>query len=568
MTSEQGSITVFMTFIFLLLFALLGVTLDSARFFGSRGLVKTSAYGADITLFGKYNRELFREYGLLAYGGYDGRGAEKWREEFDALLSRNLMERPEEEEGTDSLPDSFASVYRLGDVTVLLEDFASLSDEEEFLRQIGIFLKDKTVRDVSSRFLQGVPEDVSEMHRSLSQGFDALLDNQAQQEGGADGGSQEKAQRKGDEGHDGSKGKSQQAQEGKSTLGKEQASDGQATGDHLEKKENPLEFIRELVRNGILSLVCNGKKLYEGEVAGREGSVKEENVSKGTDWCGESSGVKVLRKFLDQEEPLLQNVNLQNLGKKGKLIRYASQVFDCYTGNTGSSVPYGLEFLVSGKRNQKDAFAAVVNRLFLIRTMLNYAYVGTSPSLQEESLVTATAIAGPLAAGALIPAIQQGILLVLALEEACVDVTALLDGKCVPVVKNQGNFQMQYQEICMANKKFFKKKASLLPAADTDHRAGNTMRGVSYQQYLYLLQMSESRTKLYSRSLDLIQQDLRQRYNQTFTVSQCISQTRVRMEYSMPLLTPSFLVRSPESAAPDREQDGLIWQDVEMSYGY
>lgn len=582
MAAEEGSITVFMTFLFLLLFALMGVTLDSARFFGSRGYVKTSAYGADIALYGKYNRELFQEYGLLAYGGYDGKGAESWREEYYELLSRNFSERPEQEEGDGGLSGSYASVYRLGDVMVSLEDFACLVEEEEFLRQINAFLKRKAVRNVSLKFLQGALTETSGLQESLAQGFESLQDAQEEKNGETDGASQKNTEKKEDQENDGSKGESKQAQKEESALGEEQASDGQTAGASVEKKENPLEFIRELVRDGVLSLVCDEKKLFEGEVDRREGSTEtdgrsgesttgntgKEEENGGSDWCGESSGMKILGSFLNQKEPLLQSVNLRNQGRKGKLILYASQVFDCYVDDAKGSIPYGLEYLVSGKQNQKDAFAAVVNRLFLIRTMLNYAYTKTSPILQEESLATATAIAGPLSAGTFIPVIQQAILMVLALEEACVDIMALLDGKIVPVAKNQSNFKMQYKEICTANRKLFQRKAASFPAASGGLSTGSLARGVSYRQYLYFLQLSGTYRELYSRSLDLIQQDLRQSYNQTFAISQCISRTRVRIEYGMPLLGSSFLIRSPERAVQSRERNGLIWQSMEVSYGF
>lgn len=71
---SDGSITVFMTCIFLLLFALTGAVVDSARYFGSGGYVKASAFGADVAVYGRYNKELFSEYGLFGYGGFDGQG--------------------------------------------------------------------------------------------------------------------------------------------------------------------------------------------------------------------------------------------------------------------------------------------------------------------------------------------------------------------------------------------------------------------------------------------------------------------------------------------------------------
>ena len=91
---EDGSITVFMTFVFLLLFALTGATLDSARYFSSGGYVRTSAYGAEIAAYGEYNRELFTEYGLFGCGGFNGKGEEDWLDRYEEILQENLKERP------------------------------------------------------------------------------------------------------------------------------------------------------------------------------------------------------------------------------------------------------------------------------------------------------------------------------------------------------------------------------------------------------------------------------------------------------------------------------------------
>ena len=143
---------------------------------------------------------------------------------------------------------------------------------------------------------------------------------------------------------------------------------------------------------------------------------------------------------------------LDDQKKKGELIVYAMDKLGSYISHQGEAVPYGLEYLVSGKSSQKDAFASVVSRLFTMRALINFLYVEKDPILLSQSLETATALAATLMAEAFIPVIQHGILLVLAMEEACVDVTALLLGRRVPVLKNQSSFQMKYAQICTAGK--------------------------------------------------------------------------------------------------------------------
>lgn len=113
---EDGSITVFMTFIFLLLFTLTGAALDSARCFGSGGYVTTSAYGADVAVYGEYNRELFTEYGLFGYGGCNGKGGGDWLERYEEILSDNLRERPVSQEKS-ILPGRYASIYQMSAIS-------------------------------------------------------------------------------------------------------------------------------------------------------------------------------------------------------------------------------------------------------------------------------------------------------------------------------------------------------------------------------------------------------------------------------------------------------------------
>ena len=132
---EDGSITVFMTFIFLLLFTLTGAALDSARCFGSGGYVTTSAYGADVAVYGEYNRELFTEYGLFGYGGCNGKGGGDWLERYEEILSDNLWERPVSQEKS-ILPGRYASIYQMSAISTQLEEVHYLTEEKYFRKQL------------------------------------------------------------------------------------------------------------------------------------------------------------------------------------------------------------------------------------------------------------------------------------------------------------------------------------------------------------------------------------------------------------------------------------------------
>lgn len=541
MDKRDGSITIFMTFAFLLLFALTGAALDSARFFSSRGYVKTSAYGAEVAMYGNYNRELYEEYGLFAYGGYDGLGEKDWCEQYQEILLENLTERPQKDGLQQIFSKHYASVYQLSAISVSLKKASYLTQEGQFLKQLKSWLAATALQDITQKLINGI-------QGTDKGGQQELLDSMEE-------GEQVEAIKE----------ERQKAKEEAEANG--EGTEEMQPADEAEEVQNPLEFLKELLRDGVLSLVCDENSLAETEVKRREEG-EGESPQKVGNWASKGSGTKILKGLLKQSETMWNDEMLLDQGKKGKLLVYASQMFQSYVSKGDSSVPYGLEYMVSAQTNQKDAFAAVINRLFLIRTLLNFLYVEKSPSLQTASLETATAIAAALAAEALIPVIQKGILLVLSLEESCVDICALLEGRRVPVLKDESTFKMSYAQICSANREMFRAKAQGYEMTGNGLEMSKLSKGMGYIHYLWLLLLMEPWQQLYQRSLDIIEYDLRERYNQTFTVDNCICDTRATIAYGIPLLSGTFLVKGTERVGASGQSAGIVMQNVSVSYGY
>ena len=157
--------------------------------------------------------------------------------------------------------------------------------------------------------------------------------------------------------------------------------------------------------------------------------------------------------------------------------------------------------------------------------MINYAYVNTDEQLKAESLATATVIAGATGLPPVIQAINQTILLILAVEESLIDITALLCGYKVPLFKQHASFQMRYSEICMVSKSFLRKKAEIYK------KGGGVITGkaMSYMQYLGMLMALTVEKSMRERAISLIETDLRERYNQTFCIDQCIDLAKVKV---------------------------------------
>ena len=112
-----------------------------------------------------------------------------------------------------------------------------------------------------------------------------------------------------------------------------------------------------------------------------------------------------------------------------------------------------------------------------------------------------------------------------------IDITALLCGYKVPLFKQHASFQMRYSEICMVSKSFLRKKAEI-------YRKGGgviTGKAMSYMQYLGMLMALTAEKSMRERAISLIETDLRERYNQTFCVDQCIDLAKVKVVYRQSL---------------------------------
>ena len=89
---------------------------------------------------------------------------------------------------------------------------------------------------------------------------------------------------------------------------------------------------------------------------------------------------------------------------------------------------------------------------------------------------------------------------------------------------------MKYEEIWSLSHSFFKKKGKSYPKADGEVISTD----ISYKQYLLLLGLLVSKENLKNRIIDIIQFDLRERFNQTFEFRDCICAAECITSYNIP----------------------------------
>lgn len=534
----EGSITVFLTLIFGVILAVVTAAFENVRFLTADAYVASAAKAAAMSVFGDYNLELYQEYGLFAYGGYDGQGASELSRCLLGDLSGNLQTKPEEDRmdnraGRIAASENYSSFYRISETEIDILQTANITDSSVFYQQIDAYLQTQIITDITAKITDAYQGMRQTDH---GQSIHDDLDITGKYESGE-----------------------YQETETDKDIAKDTETEDQAQPETTVAPDhaggNPLETFRELLRDGVLNLVCDAKSLSKEtiDVVYLEETIPDQTEQ---DNMKENSTAGMLKSLLKDQDSLLGDGLVKSAEKQGKLICYAQHVLPNYTKSGKQQYRYGLEYLISGSGQERDSLQGVVSRLFAIRTILNYAYVRADAGLQAESLATATEIAGAIGLPVLITAIQQTILLILSVEESCVDITALLEGKSVPLWKNASNFQMKYMEICSANKTLFQAKAGKYQNSKNAWLEGE----LDYQQYLWLFMMLVPEKQLRLRIYDLIQNDLQTRYNPTFSLEQCISGVDYQIHYQMPFLWTAFL--------PNGQKSGILAKSVDGGYRY
>lgn len=472
--------------------------IENVRVVTSESYVSVAADTAIQMVYGNYNKELYDEYGLFAYGGYNGFGLSDFESELAEIINKNLEYKP-----ADTLK-TYSNLYRLKDISCETGDYYTLDEDKVFLGQISDYIVTSVADNVKSCFA----------NKDSKEGIsaDGLLDEAEKYEDGVYN-------------TDNSTGNEENSQKPPEEELDEELKKDSAGG-------NPLKALKNLINNGLLSLVCDVSKVSEAkiEAADKESYNKEKEDDN-------SSAARFFKSLLEGEESreldqdkLMEQAESESNTDKLKYIYYSQDVLSSYIDSGFNTVHYGIEYLIAGKETEKENLAYIVRCLLVIRTLINLAYVSTNALFQSKSLTTATAVAGFTGIVPLITGIQWLILTILAFEEACIDVTALLAGKKVPLIKSPANFKMKYEEICSVSYSFFKRKGKSYKKADGEVVSSD----ISYEQYLLLLELLVSKQKLKDRLIDIIQFDLRKRFNQTFEFRDCICAAECNINYNIP----------------------------------
>ncbi|MBO5485318.1 MAG: hypothetical protein J5988_00080 [Eubacterium sp.] len=292
--------------------------------------------------------------------------------------------------------------------------------------------------------------------------------------------------------------------------------------------ENPMDALGDAWGKGILNLVMPAsEKVSKKSLKTPDKYAKlyeEENKAEDYD--------KRISDFTKEEKVSLSGI-LGTAGTYGMdefcLDRYIQEYFRSFTKKESewkNCLNYQWEYVIAGKGKDEQNLAAVLNRILLIRTVINFAAIMQSGSMRKEAYAAAAAVVGFTGMEPLIRLVQTLILITWSIVESLVDISGLLQNKQVPMVKSSKEVLTSFPEVFAITKTSITSRAKKLKEA--------TKKSFGYKEYVMLLLAMVPQNVRRYRLMDLIEGDMKQNGHPNFNLASMVFGVHVRAKASIP----------------------------------
>lgn len=281
-----------------------------------------------------------------------------------------------------------------------------------------------------------------------------------------------------------------------------------------EKVEDPRESLTQMLKYPMLALVT------DGEIS--KAVLDKDALSQ---WMPPEKNVSSIHSFMDYKEITGElkdhylNIPemIQDTGNEFFVDCYIIDLFkngtDQGKDKHRSVLSYEVEYILSGREEDAANLQNTVNRLSLIRMIMNMVYLMQSSTKTAAIRVAAAALASAI----LMPFLEEVFYLLIlaawAYGEALIDCKCLLDGGKVPLMKSDNTWTLSLNQLTHIG------ISQLSGYAVSNHDA----QGMSYEDYLRLLLFGVSKEKKYVRMLNLMEANVRLEDGcDSFLLSNCV----------------------------------------------
>lgn len=412
----KGSVTIFLSLALILVIALVGSLLESARVSVSREIALDNSYLAVQNLLAEYQRELWNDYHILFVDASELGG----------------------EEGSVKLGNSYLSKMMpagKGDYIGARADFTEIGFKENltenncyyFAKQAAAYMKYGAAGSIGKKML-----NKANILKAAENGTDTLKKTlKAKVEAEKKLIELERQKKKLEEKAD--KVKNATDKVNKLPMVKAKAlSDMPLLGVVADVKVDSLK-VKPMKKS-------EAKKRYKKYQKNLDNATGE-GMAGGLLGVFLPSGKRVSKlkiKNTTWNEIVTAEKEKTNLIDTGLLLMYAKEHFKNFLSVANENekreaLRYGIEYLIVGKDSDEANLSSIANRIFGIRTLVQYGYFLTRADKVAEAEAIAAAIAGALAMPAAIEIIKIGIIMGWAMDEAKNEVRTLLQGGEIPM---------------------------------------------------------------------------------------------------------------------------------------
>lgn len=241
-----------------------------------------------------------------------------------------------------------------------------------------------------------------------------------------------------------------------------------------EEKEEKLKQVKELISDGIFSLVIPENR----------------DVSN-----------KSINRLSLPSNAITGGYSGRNLAQRLLVNEYMGTYFADFTDDIDTPLSYELEYILNGDTSDRINLENAILKILAIREGLNYMHIISDASKMQSAQELATVISGVLCLPQITLLIKFLIIAVWALVESAIDLRCLLSGGKVPLIKSRDDWSADLDSIfdILNNNSLREKEAS--------------SRGINYEGYLKMLLYIEEPVKRNFRMMDIMQLDISRSQN-------------------------------------------------------
>ncbi|MCM1244548.1 MAG: DUF5702 domain-containing protein [Roseburia sp.] len=291
---------------------------------------------------------------------------------------------------------------------------------------------------------------------------------------------------------------------------------------------NPMDSFKDAISGGLSRLVVEDTEKISKKKTKHADNYKKLYGSKEED----NDYAKDVQDFAENEELDLQGA-VKDFATASMtdylLFEYLKKFFSSVSHPTGKMekrLDYEWEYIVCGGESDRENLEQVINRLVLMRTVVNTALIFSSSSKRETAHAAALAVVGFTGMEPLIRFTQTLFIVLWGMTESLVDVAALLQNKKVPILKTEKDMVVEFPELYRISHQFVMEKAKKL----SDSVGG----GLDYEQYLMLFMLGNQSQTVCCRMMDLMEWNIKDNYFKGFNLGVCVSSFCVRGEFFFP----------------------------------